>query len=119
MAKTHTIGIIMNGVTGRMGTNQHLIRSILAIRNQGGVDVGDGQVIMPEPVLLGRNPAKLEALSKAHGNLPYSTDMDALLEEDDALLTQVVDGSTVQHSERVERARHLLRTLSDGLVGDA
>jgi len=82
MAKTHPIGIIMNGVTGRMGTNQHLIRSILAIRNQGGVDVGDGQVIMPEPVLLGRNPAKLETLSKEHGDLPYSTDMDALLEED-------------------------------------
>ena len=35
--KTHQIGIIMNGVTGRMGTNQHLMRSIVAIREQGGV----------------------------------------------------------------------------------
>ncbi len=77
--KTHSIGIIMNGVTGRMGTNQHLIRSILAIREQGGVKVGDDETIMPEPVLLGRNPNKLEKLSKAHGDLPYSTDMSALL----------------------------------------
>ena len=80
--KTHTIGIIMNGVTGRMGANQHLIRSILAIRDQGGVKVRPGEVIMPEPVLLGRNPHKLERLSKAHGDLPFSTDMRALLADD-------------------------------------
>jgi len=80
--KTHTIGIIMNGVTGRMGTNQHLCRSILAIRDQGGVQVGPDETILPEPVLLGRNPAKLEALASAHGGLPYSTDMDALLGDD-------------------------------------
>ena len=80
--KTHTIGIIMNGVTGRMGTNQHLCRSILAIRDQGGVQVGPDETIMPEPILLGRNPAKLEALASAHGGLPYSTDMDALLGDD-------------------------------------
>jgi len=80
--KTHLIGIIMNGVTGRMGTNQHLVRSILAIREQGGVRVGPDERIVPEPVLLGRNPNKLEALSKAHGDLPFSTDMDALLADD-------------------------------------
>ncbi len=80
--KTHTIGVIMNGVTGRMGTNQHLVRSILAIREQGGVKVGEGEVIIPEPVLLGRNESKLRALSEAHGGLPYSSDMEALLKED-------------------------------------
>ncbi len=76
---THTLGIIMNGVTGRMGTNQHLIRSVLAIREEGGVPVGDGARIMPEPLLLGRNPDKLRRLAEAHGGLPWSTDLDACL----------------------------------------
>ncbi|GMV92629.1 MAG: oxidoreductase [Candidatus Hydrogenedentota bacterium] len=79
--KTHAVGIIMNGVTGRMGTNQHLVRSILAIREQGGIPVSDGEVIMPEPILVGRNESKLANLSAAHGGLPYSTDVDALLKD--------------------------------------
>jgi len=81
--KTHTVGIIMNGVTGRMGTNQHLVRSILAIRGQGGVKVSEGETIMPHPILLGRNEHKLRALSEAHGGLPYSTDMARLLRSDE------------------------------------
>ena len=56
--KEHNIGVIMNGVTGRMGTNQHLIRSILAIREQGGVPISPAEVIMPDPILVGRNQAK-------------------------------------------------------------
>ena len=55
----HKVGIIMNGVTGRMGTNQHLIRSILAIRNQGGINLKNGDIIMPVPTLMGRNAIKL------------------------------------------------------------
>jgi predicted dehydrogenase len=73
-----TIGIIMNGVTGRMGTNQHLIRSIKAIIDQGGVKIGD-DVIMPDPVLVGRNHAKLEALAKRTGVAKFSTDLDGEL----------------------------------------
>ena len=80
--KTHRVGIIMNGVTGRMGTNQHLVRSILAIRQEGGIQVSPDEVIVPEPVLLGRNENKLTKLSKAHGDLPWSTDLEALLEDD-------------------------------------
>jgi len=79
--KTHTIGIIMNGVTGRMGTNQHLVRSILAIREQGGVRVSSDETIIPEPILVGRNQDKLERLAKAHGNLPYTTDLDGVLRD--------------------------------------
>ena len=56
---TKTIGIIMNGVTGRMGLNQHLVRSILAIRKQGGLRLRDGSTLMPDPILVGRNEAKL------------------------------------------------------------
>ncbi len=80
--KTHKIGIIMNGVTGRMGTNQHLIRSIAAIVKQGGVKVGDDMVIMPEPVLVGRNENKLRKIAELSGiNPPVSTDLGALLKE--------------------------------------
>ncbi|MCM3257878.1 Gfo/Idh/MocA family oxidoreductase [Paenibacillus lautus] len=73
------IGIIMNGVTGRMGTNQHLIRSILAIRKQGGVALPDGDVIMPDPILVGRQESKLQALAAAHGVERWSTDLEASL----------------------------------------
>ena len=79
--KVQNVGIIMNGVTGRMGTNQHLVRSILAIREQGGVKTANGKVIMPEPALTGRNAAKVQALAEAHGGLAWSTDLDALLKD--------------------------------------
>jgi len=74
--KKHTIGIIMNGVTGRMGTNQHYIRSILAIRQQGGVKIKDGEVIWPEPVLVGRNEAKLAQLAAMGEGIRWTTDLD-------------------------------------------
>lgn len=77
--KKHSIGIIMNGVTGRMGTNQHYIRSILAIRKQGGVKINDGEVIWPEPVLVGRNAAKLQALAAMDEGVRFTTDLDAEL----------------------------------------
>ncbi len=74
--KKHTIGIIMNGVTGRMGTNQHYIRSILAIRKQGGVKINDGEVLWPEPVLVGRSEAKLAQLAAMDEGVRWSTDLD-------------------------------------------
>src|SRR5512132_828872 len=61
------LGIIMNGVTGRMGMNQHLVRSILAIREQGGVALRNGDRVMPDPILLGRNRDKLVALARETG----------------------------------------------------
>src|SRR5579883_721844 len=73
------IGIIMNGVTGRMGTNQHLVRSILAIREQGGVALPGGGRLLPDPILVGRNEAKLRELAEAHGVERYSTDLDRCL----------------------------------------
>lgn len=77
--KVHTIGIVMNGVTGRMGTNQHLVRSILAIRKQGGVRLASGDIVMPDPVLVGRNEDKLRALAKTHEVARYTTDLAAAL----------------------------------------
>ena len=79
--KEHPLGIVMNGVTGRMGTNQHLVRSILAIRSQGGVRLANGDVIMPDPILVGRNLEKLEALAQTHGVARFTTDLDAALRD--------------------------------------
>ncbi len=76
---THKVGIIMNGVTGRMGTNQHLLRSIAAIIEQGGIKLSDSEVIMPDPILVGRSETKLAALAKRSGVTRYSTDLDAAL----------------------------------------
>jgi len=76
------IGIVMNGVTGRMGTNQHLVRSVLAIREQGCVR-GPRGTIVPEPVLVGRDADKLARLAKAHDLTRYTTDLDEALAEPD------------------------------------
>jgi predicted dehydrogenase len=75
----HKIGIIMNGVTGRMGTNQHLIRSIKAIIDQGGVKLSDDELILPDPVLVGRSESKLKALAARTGVSRVSTNLDAEL----------------------------------------
>src|SRR3979411_2417580 len=76
---TRPIGIIMNGVTGRMGLHQHLIRSIVAIRQQGGVALPDGGRVVPDPILVGRNESKLSDVARAHGIERVSTDLDACL----------------------------------------
>jgi predicted dehydrogenase len=80
------IGIIMNGVTGRMGLNQHLVRSILAIRQQGGVALADGSRLMPDPILVGRNAAKLRQIAEEHGVARWTTDLpSALANPDDSI----------------------------------
>ncbi|MEU8619370.1 Gfo/Idh/MocA family oxidoreductase [Streptomyces sp. NPDC048623] len=72
----------MNGVTGRMGHRQHLVRSILALREQGGLDLGDGETLWPEPVLVGRREHALRALAERHGLTEWSTDLDAVLADE-------------------------------------
>src|SRR6266853_4703583 len=75
------IGVILNGVTGRMGTNQHLVRSILAIIKQGGLKVSNDLLIMPDPILTGRNEAKLTALAKSHGVQRLTTNLQKALDD--------------------------------------
>ncbi|PXY24425.1 Gfo/Idh/MocA family protein [Prauserella flavalba] len=74
-----SVGIVMNGVTGRMGYRQHLVRSILAIREQGGLRLPDGTVLRPEPILVGRNESKLATIAKEHGLDRWTTDLDEAL----------------------------------------
>lgn len=73
----------MHGVTGRMGMNQHLIRSVLAIRDQGGLALADGSYLVPDPIIVGRNADKIEALARAHGVERFTTDLDAALANPD------------------------------------
>ncbi len=81
--KIHRVGIIMNGVTGRMGKNQHLLRSIVEIMKQGGVQISDREFIMPDPILVGRNEARLKALSDLSGVEKYTTDLESVIRDAD------------------------------------
>jgi predicted dehydrogenase len=101
MAKK-TVGIILNGVTGRMGTNQHLVRSILAIQAQGGVALPDGTMLWPDPVLLGRNESKLRELASEHGVSRISTSLEDCLA--DPANSIYFDAQTTQRRSQAVRA---------------
>jgi predicted dehydrogenase len=107
----HRLGIIMNGVTGRMGTNQHLIRSITAIIQQGGVKISPDLTLMPDPILTGRNENKLKALAEAHGPgaigkpYRYTTDVDGAIDGDHGDYEIFFDASgTLQRAGFLEKA---------------
>ena len=100
---TSTIGIIMHGVTGRMGYNQHLVRSILAIRDQGGVALPNGDRIVPDPILVGRNVEKVRELANRHGISRVAKDVEtALANPDDAIFFDA--GSTQMRAELLSGA---------------
>lgn len=101
--KVHRVGIIMNGVTGRMGTNQHLMRSIVAIIRQGGLKLDAEETILPEPVLVGRNRAKLERLAEMSGVTKYTTDLEEAL-ADPANTIYFDAQSTLLRYDSVKRA---------------
>ena len=99
--KVRKIRIAMNGVTGRMGTRQHLVRSILAIIRQGGIPTRNNEVLMPEPILVGRNPEKLEKLAEAHGLVETTSDLDKALSDCDVYFDSQ---TTTARYEAVRRA---------------
>lgn len=137
-----TIGVAMNGVTGRMGRNQHLDRSIIAIRDQGGVELPGGDRLIPRPVLVGRDETRLAALADQYDVADWSTDVAGVLADPDieiyfdAQLTSlraasveaaVAAGKAVYCekplAEDVSVARHLLALATDagirhGIVQD-
>ena len=80
------IGIVMNGVTGRMGYRQHLVRSLLAIREAGGMPLRNGDRLWPEPILVGRNEGKLRDVAARHGLTEWTTDLGAALARPDAAI---------------------------------
>ena len=97
------IGIIMHGVTGRMGYNQHLVRSILAIRDQGGIALNNGDRLVVDPIIVGRDRDKIEALAKKHNIARWGTDLDAALANpDDTIFFDA--GTTLMRAGLLERA---------------
>lgn len=108
---TQRLGLIMNGITGRMGYNQHLVRSICAIRDEGGVLLPDGDRVMPDPFLLGRDLEKLQDIAGKHGIERCGTDIDAALANDDD--TVFFDaGPTAMRAKSLTRAVVLHETGS-------
>ena len=97
-----TIGIAVNGVTGRMGYRQHLVRSLLAIREQGGLPLAGGGRLWPEPVLVGRNEARLAEIAHRHGLTDWSTDLAAVLARPDVAI--YFDAQVTQQREKAIRA---------------
>src|SRR3712207_536568 len=81
---SRTVRVIMNGVTGRMGYRQHLVRSILAIRDDGGIELPGGDRITVEPILVGRNAGKLAAMAAEHGIANYTASLDEALSDGSA-----------------------------------
>ena len=82
----HRLGLVMHGVTGRMGYNQHLVRSICAIRDQGGLALANGDRVTPDPILVGRNAQKLEEIGRRHNIARMTTDLDAALADKNDIL---------------------------------
>jgi predicted dehydrogenase len=97
-----TLGVIVNGATGRMGYRQHLVRSLLAIRDQGGVELEDGTRVQLDPVLVGRNAVKLKEVADRHGLARWTTDLDSALS--DAANTIYFDAQVTSAREKSVRA---------------
>jgi len=118
------IGIVMNGVTGRMGYRQHLVRSLLAIREAGGLPLRDGSRLWPEPILVGRNEAKLRDVADRHGLTEWTTDLGAALARPDAAI--YFDALVTSEREKairqaIDAGKHIytekpLATTLDGAV---
>ncbi|RKN22473.1 gfo/Idh/MocA family oxidoreductase [Micromonospora musae] len=104
------LGVVMNGVTGRMGYRQHLVRSVLAIREQGGVALSDGTRVQLEPLLVGRNATKLGEIAQRHDLPRWTTDLDAALADPDypvyfdAQLTQIREKALIK---AMDAGRHV------------
>jgi predicted dehydrogenase len=116
------IGVLLNGVTGRMGYRQHLVRSLLAIRADGGLRLPDGTVLWPEPVLVGRNERKLAEIAERHGLSDWTTDLTAALARDDVSI--YFDALTTQRREKaisaaIEAGKHIYteKPLATDLAG--
>ena len=118
-----TIGVLIEGATGRLGTTQHL-RSLMAIRSEGGLPLANGDRLVPVPVLLGRNAAKLAALAAANGGLKWSTDRDACLADPDIAIyfdASATGGRPGRAAAALDAGKHvyvekpLAETLADAL----
>ena len=114
------IGVIMHGITGRMGYNQHLVRSVLAIRDQGGVTLKSGEKVMLDPILVGRNGSKIEEIARKHNVARWTTDIDAALANPDDTLffdagTTQMRGSLLTKAIKAGKNVYCEKPISDNM----
>src|ERR1700689_411942 len=104
------IHVALNGVTGRMGYRQHLVRSLLSIREQGGVRLDDGPAVSPEPILAGRSEDRLRAIAERHGLERWPTSLDEVLADpavDVYFDTQVTGVREASLMKAIEGGKHI------------
>ena len=104
------IQVALNGVTGRMGYRQHLVRSLLAIREEGGIRLDDGTVLYPEPILVGRSEERLRAIADRHGLPRWTTSLDEVLGDPDVDVyfdTQVTSARETALARAIEAGKHI------------
>jgi predicted dehydrogenase len=114
--------VAVNGVTGRMGYRQHLVRSLLSIREQGGVLLADGTAVYPEPILVGRSEAKLRAIAEQHGLPRWSTDLAEVLADPQVEVyfdTQVTSAREPSLTQAIAAGKHIYteKPVADTLDG--
>ena len=122
MTNSRSIGVILNGVTGRMGYRQHLVRSILAIRDAGGVVLADGSRVVTEPILVGRNEVKLAQLAALHGIARWTTDLSQALADESAEIyfdAQVTSAREKAITAAIAAGEHVYteKPLAESLAG--
>ena len=122
MTDSRPLGVIMNGVTGRMGYRQHLVRSVLAIRDAGGVPMADGSRILPEPILVGRDAQKLADIAGRHGIARWTTDLSEALADDGAQVyfdAQVTPAREKALTAAIAAGKHVYteKPIAQGLDG--
>ena len=104
------INVALNGVTGRMGNRQHLERSLLSIREQGGITLTDGTTIYPEPILVGRREDRLREIAEQHGLARWSTNLDEVLSDplvDVYFDTQVTSAREESLAKAIAAGKHV------------
>jgi predicted dehydrogenase len=116
------IYVALNGVTGRMGYRQHLVRSLLAIREQGGVQLSDGTLVYPEPVLVGRSEERLRAIASRHGLDRWTTDLNEVLADPEVEVyfdTQVTSAREASLLRAIEAGKHIYteKPVAESLAG--
>ncbi|MFL5334274.1 MAG: Gfo/Idh/MocA family oxidoreductase [Geminicoccaceae bacterium] len=118
---TRRLGIIIHGATSRIGTTQHLLNSLIPIRQEGGLPLSNGDRLMPDPILVGRTPEKLQALAERLGLTRWTTDLDAALAnpEDELFFECAYGGGRAQLAHRAIKAGkhiYLEKPVADSLA---